>query len=74
MRPTDEKEIEQKIKEMKDNNAFGPNSIRTKILKVHSKTLSKPLAEPKFCKFLSFLKQQISFSSNFASLFQYHET
>ena len=45
MRPTDEKEIEQKIKAMKDNKAYGPNSIRTKILKVHSKTLSKPLAE-----------------------------
>ena len=45
MRPTDEKEIEQKIKAMKDNKALGPNSIRTKILKVHSKTLSKPLAE-----------------------------
>ena len=45
MRPTDEKEIEQKIKEMKDNEVLCPNSIRTKILKVHSKTLSKPLAE-----------------------------
>ena len=45
MRATDEKEIEQKIKEMKENNIFCPNSIRTKILKVHSKTLSKPLAE-----------------------------
>ena len=45
MRPTDEKEIERKIKAMKDNKAYGPNSIRTKILKVHSKTLSKPLAE-----------------------------
>ena len=45
MRPTDEKEIEQKIKAMKDNKALGPNSIRTKILKVHSKTLSKLLAE-----------------------------
>ena len=45
MRPTDEKEIEQKIKAMKDNKALGPNSIRTKIFKVHSKTLSKPLAE-----------------------------
>ena len=45
MRPTDENEIEQKIKAMKDNKALGPNSIRTKILKVHSKTLSKPLAE-----------------------------
>ena len=43
MRPTDEKEIEQKIKAMKDNKALGPNSIRTKILKVHSKTLSKPI-------------------------------
>ena len=30
---------------MKDNKALGPNSIRTKILKVYSKTLSKPLAE-----------------------------
>ena len=39
MRPTDEKEIEQKIKAMKDNKALGPNNIRTKILKVHSKTL-----------------------------------
>ena len=45
MRPTDEEEIEQKIKEMKDNEVLCPNSIRTKILKVHSKTLSKPLAE-----------------------------
>ena len=34
-----------KKKAMKDNKAFGPNSIRTKILKVHSKTLSKSLAE-----------------------------
>ena len=33
MRLTDEKEIEQKIKTM--NKALGPNSIRTKILKVH---------------------------------------
>ena len=38
MRPTDEKEIEQKMKAMKDK-ALGPNNIRTKILKVHSKTL-----------------------------------
>ena len=45
MRPTDEKGIEQKIKAMKDNKALGPNSIRTKILKVHSKAFSKPLAE-----------------------------
>ena len=30
---------------MKDNKALGPNSIRTEILKVHSKTLSKYLAE-----------------------------
>ena len=45
MRPTDEIEIEQKIKAMKDNKAPGPNSIRTKILKVYSKILSKPLAE-----------------------------
>ena len=30
---------------MKDNKALGPNSIKIKILKVHSKTLSKPLAE-----------------------------
>ena len=48
MRPTDEKEIEKKkkkIKAMKDNKALGPNSIRTKTLKVHYKTLSKPLAE-----------------------------
>ena len=30
---------------MKDNKALGPNSIKTKILKVHSKTLSKSLAE-----------------------------
>ena len=30
---------------MKDNKAIGPNSIRTKILKVHFKTLGKPLAE-----------------------------
>ena len=40
MRSTDEKEIEQKI-----NKALGPNSIRTKVRKVHSKTLSKPLAK-----------------------------
>ena len=45
MSPTDEKEIEQKTKAMKDNKALGPNSIRTKILKVHSKTLSKPSEE-----------------------------
>ena len=45
MRPTDEKEIEQKIKAMKDNKALVPNSIKTKILKVHSKTSSKHLAE-----------------------------
>ena len=45
MMPIDEKEIEQKIKAMIDNKALGPNSIRTKFLKVHSKTLSKPLAE-----------------------------
>ena len=45
MRPTDEKEIEQKIKAIKDNKAVGPNSTRTKILKVQSKTLSKPLPE-----------------------------
>ena len=45
MGPTDEKEIEQKIKVMKDKKNLGPNSIRTKSLKVHSKTLSKPLAE-----------------------------
>ena len=31
---------------MKDK-ALDPNSIRTKILKIHSKTLSKPLAELK---------------------------
>ena len=45
MRPADEKEIEQKIKAMKDNKALGPYSTRTNILKVHSDTLSKPLAE-----------------------------
>ena len=45
MRLTDEKEIEKKIKAMKDNKALGPNSVRTKTLKVHYKTLSKPLAE-----------------------------
>ena len=45
MRSTDKKEIEQKLKAMKDNKALGPNSIRTKILKVHSKTLCKPLAK-----------------------------
>ena len=45
MRPTDEKEIEQKIKAMKDNKALVPNNIKTKILKVHSKTSSKHLAE-----------------------------
>ena len=45
MRPTDEKEIEQKIKATKDNKALDPNSIKTKILKVHSKTLGKLLAE-----------------------------
>ena len=45
MKPTGEKEIEQEIKAMKDNKALDPNSMRTKILKVHSKTLSKPLAE-----------------------------
>ena len=39
MRSTDKKEIEQKLKAMKDNKALGPNSIRTKILKVHFKTL-----------------------------------
>ena len=45
MRPTDEKEIEQKIKAMKDNKALVPNSIKTKILKVHPKTSSKHLVE-----------------------------
>ena len=45
MRPTTEKEIEQKIKAMKDNKAVGPNRIRTQILKVNSKTLRKPLTE-----------------------------
>ena len=30
---------------MKDSKTLGPNSIKTKILKVHSKTLSKSLAE-----------------------------
>ena len=45
MRPADEKEIEQKIKAMKDDNALVLNSIRTRILKVHSKSLSKLLAE-----------------------------
>ena len=45
MRATDEKETEQKMKAMKDYKALGPNSVRTKILKVHAKTLSKPLAE-----------------------------
>ena len=43
MRSTNEKKSEQK-KAMRDK-ALGPNSIRTKILKVHSKTLSKHLAE-----------------------------
>ena len=45
MRPINEKEIEQIIKPMKDNKALGPNSIRTKILIVHSKTLHKTSAE-----------------------------
>ena len=45
MRPTDEKETEEKIKAMKDIKALGPSSIRTKILKLYSETLSKPLAE-----------------------------
>ena len=53
MRPTDEKEIEQKIKATKNNKALGPNSIRSKIFKVYSETLSKSLAE--LIKFL--LKQ-----------------
>ena len=34
---TDEKEIEQKIKAMKDNKAVGPNSTRTKILNFNLK-------------------------------------
>ena len=45
MKPTGEKQIEQKIKAMKDNKALDSISMRTKILKVHSKTLRKPLAE-----------------------------
>ena len=45
MKPTGEKQIEQKIRAMKDNKALDPISMRTKILKVHSKTLRKPLAE-----------------------------
>ena len=53
MRPTDEKEIEQKIKATKNNKALGPNSIRSKIFKVYSETVSKSLAE--LIKFL--LKQ-----------------
>ena len=40
MRPTNEEEIKQKIKAMKDNKALGPNSIPTNILNRHSKTLS----------------------------------
>ena len=44
MRPTNEKEIEQKINTLKDNRALGLNSIRTKILKVHSKTLKVTFA------------------------------
>ena len=40
------KKILNKKKEtMKDNKALGPNSMRTKILEIHSKTLSKYLAE-----------------------------
>ena len=38
MRSTNEKRIEEKIKTMKDNKALGPNSIRTKLPKIHSKT------------------------------------
>ena len=53
MRPTDEKEIEQKIKATKNNKALGPNSTRSKIFKVYSETLSKYLTE--LIKFL--LKQ-----------------
>ena len=45
MRSTDGKEIEQKIKAMENNKALDAKSIRAKILKVHSKTLSKLLAE-----------------------------
>ena len=43
MKPTDEKEIEQKIKAIKDNKALGPNNIKTKsptILKTASYTNS----------------------------------
>ena len=45
MRSTDGKEIEQKIKAMENNKALDAKSIRAKILKVHSKTLNKLLAE-----------------------------
>ena len=64
MRPTAEIEIEQKIKAIKDDKALGPNSIRTRILEVHSKTLWKPLAELIILslnqgKFPTFLKMPI---------------
>ena len=42
---TDEKEIRQKTKAMKDNKDLRHSRIRIKIHKVHSKALSKPLAE-----------------------------
>ena len=42
---TDEKEIRQKTKAMKDNKDLRHCRIRIKIHKVHSKALSKPLAE-----------------------------
>ena len=57
MGTTDEKEIEQTIKTMKDNKALRPNSIRTKILKGYSKTPSKPLPE-----LINFLLNQDKFS------------
>ena len=43
---------------LKDNKALSPNSITTKILKVHSKILSKPLAE-----LISFSLNQGKFSA-----------
>ena len=46
---------------MKDNKALGPNSIRTKIVEVHYKTLSKALTKLinlslNQCKFPTVLK------------------
>ena len=44
MQPTDEEEIESKIKSFKNNKANGPYSIPTRVFKDCKKQLSKPLS------------------------------